>query len=104
GAKIIIADCDKAGNAQVAAQVDDHFVATDVSDLDANRAMVAFALERCGRLDLAYLNAGVTSDCGLGKDFDLAAYHRAMNVNLDGVVFGVHAVLAALRRNDAPDR
>ena len=66
--------------------------------------MVAFVRERCGRLDLAHLNAGVTSGCGVGEDFDLAAYRRAMGVNLDGVVFGTHAVLAALRENDGPER
>jgi len=104
GAEVVIADLDADGGAQVAAQVGGHFVQTDVSQLEANRAMVAFARERCGRLDLAHLNAGVTSGCGLGEDFDLAAYRRAMGVNLDGVVFGTHAVLSALRRNDGPDR
>ncbi len=104
GAEVVVADVDLEGGAAVAGQVGGHFVATDVSELEANRAMVAFALERCGRLDLAHLNAGVTSGCGLGEDFDLAAYRRAIGVNLDGVVFGVHAVLSALRRNDGPNR
>lgn len=104
GAEVVIADLDAEGGTAVAAQIGGHFVATDVADLEANRAMVAFAQERCGRLDLAYLNAGVTSGCGLGEDFDLASYRRAMGVNLDGVVFGTHAVLAALRANDGPQR
>src|SRR5829696_2672080 len=104
GAEVVVADVDVAAGEAVAAQVGGHFVATDVSDLEANRAMVAFVRERCGRLDLAHLNAGVTSGCGLGEDFDLAAYRRAMGVNLDGVVFGTHAVLGALRENDPPNR
>jgi NAD(P)-dependent dehydrogenase (short-subunit alcohol dehydrogenase family) len=104
GAEVVVADVDRDGGGAVAAQVGGHFVAADVSDLDANRAMVAFAVERCGRLDLVHLNAGVTSGCGLGEDFELAAYRRAMGVNLDGVVFGTHAALAALRENDGPER
>ncbi len=104
GAEVVVADVDGDGAEAVAAQIGGHFTAVDVSDLDANRAMVAFVRERCGRLDLAHLNAGVTSGCGLGDDFDLAAYRRAMGVNLDGVVFGTHAVLAALRENDGPQR
>ncbi len=104
GAEVVVADVDRTGGEATAAQVGGHFVEADVSDLDANRAMVAFVRERCGRLDLAHLNAGVTSGCGLGDDFDLAAYRRAMGVNLDGVVFGTHAVLAALRENDGPQR
>lgn len=104
GAEVVVADVDADGGAAVATQVGGHFVETDVADLDANRAAVAFARERCGRLDLAHLNAGVTSGCGLGEDFDLDAYRRAMSVNLDGVVFGTHAVLAALRDNAGPRR
>ena len=74
-----------------------HAIATDVADLEANRAAVAFATEQAGGLDLAFLNAGVSSGCGVGDDFDLALYRRAMGANLDGVVFGTHAVLPALR-------
>ncbi len=68
-----------------------------MADLDANRAAVAFALERCGGLDLVHLNAGIGSGSGVDEDFDLALYRRAMGVNLDGVVFGTHAALPALR-------
>jgi NAD(P)-dependent dehydrogenase (short-subunit alcohol dehydrogenase family) len=32
------------------------------------------------------------------EDFDLATYKRAMGLNIDGVVYGVHAALPALRR------
>lgn len=104
GVEVVVADVDSDGGTAVAAQVGGHFVATDVTDLDENRAAVAFARERCGRIDLAFLNAGVTSGCGLGEDFDLARYRRAISVNLDGVVFGTHAALAALRENDGPAR
>jgi NAD(P)-dependent dehydrogenase (short-subunit alcohol dehydrogenase family) len=104
GAEVVIADLDADGGRAVAEQAGGHFVATDVSDLDANRAMVAFAVERCGRLDLVHLNAGVTSRCGVGEDFDPVAYRRAMAVNLDGVVYGTHAALEALKANDGPRR
>jgi NAD(P)-dependent dehydrogenase (short-subunit alcohol dehydrogenase family) len=60
--------------------------------------MVAVAEERCGGLDLVHLNAGVATGCGVGEDFDLGLYRRAMGANLDGVVFGVHPALPALRR------
>ena len=33
----------------------------------------------------------------MGDDFDPALYRRAMGANVDGVVFGVHAALPALR-------
>lgn len=97
GVEVVVADVDERGGAETAEAVGGHFVATDVTDLDANLAAVAFATERCGGLDLAFLNAGIGTGCGVGEDFDLALYRRAMGVNLDGVVFGTHAALPALR-------
>jgi NAD(P)-dependent dehydrogenase (short-subunit alcohol dehydrogenase family) len=101
GAEVVIADVNAEGGEAIAREVGGHFVATDVADLDANRAMVAFAQERCGGVDLAFLNAGIATGCGVGEDFDVAAYRRAMGINLDGVVFGTHAVLPALRARGA---
>lgn len=97
GAVVVCADVDVEGGEAVAAQVGGRFVATDVSDLDANRAMVDFAVSEGGGLDHAFLNAGVASQIGVGDDFDLERYRRVMGINLDGVVFGVHTVLPALR-------
>ncbi len=97
GARVVVADLDARGGREVADLVGGHFRACDVSDPDANRALVDFAQDRCGGIDIALLNAGVATGCGLGDDFDLARYRRAMGANLDGVVFGTHAVLPALR-------
>lgn len=97
GAEVVVADLDGAGAEQVAREVGGHAIATDVSDLDANLAAVAFAQQRAGGLDLVFLNAGVTSDTTIGDGFDLALYRRAMGVNLDGVVFGTQAALPALK-------
>jgi NAD(P)-dependent dehydrogenase (short-subunit alcohol dehydrogenase family) len=97
GAEIVIADVqDDAGRA-VAEQVGGHFVHADVSRLEDNEAMVAFATERCGGLDVAFLNAGMVSGTAPGENFDLERYRLVMSVNLDGVVFGTQAALPALR-------
>lgn len=98
GARLVLADLDVEGGEAAAAELGASFVATDVSDLDANRALVERALEELGTVDFAFLNAGVSTGCGVGDDFDLALYRRAMGANLDGVCFGVHAVLPAMRR------
>jgi len=97
GAEVVIADLDAQAGEALAERLGGHFIETDVSDVESNLRAVAFAGEHCGGLDLAFLNAGVTSGCGLGDEFDLALYRRAMGVNLDGVAFGIHAVLPALR-------
>jgi NAD(P)-dependent dehydrogenase (short-subunit alcohol dehydrogenase family) len=97
GATVVVADLDEAGGREVAEKVGGHFTVCDVSDPDANLALVDFAVAQCGGVDIAFLNAGVSTGCGVGDDFDLARYRRAMGANLDGVVFGAHAVLPALR-------
>jgi NAD(P)-dependent dehydrogenase (short-subunit alcohol dehydrogenase family) len=97
GAAVVLADLDAEAGERAAAELGGDFIATDVSDLDANRAMVEFAVQRHGGLDYAYLNAGVSTGCGIGDDFDIALYRRAMGANLDGVVFGTHAALPALK-------
>ena len=97
GAEVVVADVSEDAGRAAAEQVGGHFVAADVSELESNERMVAFAVERCGGLDLVHLNAGVSTGCGVGEDFDLLTYRRAMGVNLDGVVFGAHAALPALR-------
>jgi NAD(P)-dependent dehydrogenase (short-subunit alcohol dehydrogenase family) len=96
GAEVMVADLDEGGR-QLAETIGAAFVPCDVSDLDANREAVSACASRFGGLDIAVLNAGVTSGMDLGDDFDVDRYRRVMGVNLDGVVFGAVAALPALR-------
>lgn len=97
GSEVVVADLDEAGAREVAEQVGGHFWSGDVSGFESNRDLMAFVAERCGGLDVAYLNAGVASGFSLGDDFDLERYRLAMGVNLDGVVFGTHHALPLLK-------
>lgn len=94
---VIVADLDEQGAGLVAEEVGGHAVALDVADYAANVAAVAFAVERGGRLDHVFLNAGISTGTTFGDDFDLETYRRAMAINLDGVVYGLQAALPALR-------
>jgi NAD(P)-dependent dehydrogenase (short-subunit alcohol dehydrogenase family) len=67
-----------------------------VTSYDDNQRAVRAVVEQLGRLDIAFLNAGVATGVGIGEDFDLDRYRLAMGVNLDGVVFGMHAAIAAM--------
>jgi NAD(P)-dependent dehydrogenase (short-subunit alcohol dehydrogenase family) len=97
GTKVVLADVDDHAGAALADQLGGLYVHCDVADLEQNQAAVAAAVARFGGLDLVHLNAGVASGCGVGDDFDLERYRRARGINLDGVVFGIHAALPALR-------
>ncbi|MEV4526434.1 SDR family NAD(P)-dependent oxidoreductase [Streptosporangium sp. NPDC049304] len=97
GARIVLADIDDVAGGRLADELGATYVHCDVSRPQDNETAVATAVERYGRLDLAFLNAGIASGCGLGEDFDIRRYRLAMGVNLDGVVFGAHAAIPALR-------
>ncbi len=97
GARVVVADVEEDTGRVAADQIGAEFIHTDVTDPAASEAAVAFAVERFGGLDIAFLNAGVSTDCGLVESFDLDKYRRAMGVNLDGVVFGLNAAVPAMR-------
>ena len=69
GVEVVVADVDEDGGRAVAEQVGGHFVATDVSSLDANLALVEAAVDLAGGVDIAYLNAGVATGFGVGPEF-----------------------------------
>ncbi len=98
GDSVVLCDIDEAGGRAVAEELGATFLRCDVSDFDEVVATTTAAEQVHGGLDLVFLNAGISTGCGIGEDFDLAKYRRAMGVNLDGVVFGVHAAIPALRR------
>ncbi len=97
GAKVeVLADIDTARGNELADELEGRFILTDVADPAASTKAVAYAIEQFGGLHLAHLNAGVTSWCSMGDDFDPEAYRRAMSINLDGVVYGVAAARPAI--------
>jgi NAD(P)-dependent dehydrogenase (short-subunit alcohol dehydrogenase family) len=96
GAKVVLADIDDARGKALADELEGLYVRTDVADPAASTAAVAAAVDAFGALHIAHLNAGVTSWCSLGDDFDPEAYRRSMSINLDGVVYGIAAARPAI--------
>ena len=93
---VVLADLDSARNRETAAGLGAHFAALDVTDRAANAAVVAEVEAEHGRLDAAFLNAGIA---GQNRDtLDVDEFLRVMEVDLFGVVYGTEAVLPALRR------
>jgi NAD(P)-dependent dehydrogenase (short-subunit alcohol dehydrogenase family) len=82
----------------VAKELGGHFLRCDVTDPAQVASTIAEAEQLLGGLDLFFLNAGISTGCSLGEDFDLERYRRANAINLDGVVFGVHEAIPVLQR------
>jgi NAD(P)-dependent dehydrogenase (short-subunit alcohol dehydrogenase family) len=98
GWQIVVADIDKAAGTAIAEEVGGTFVRTDVADPAASVAAVDVAEKTYGRLDFAHLNAGIAARESSVEEIDLATYRRVVGINLDGVFFGMQAVVPALRR------
>lgn len=82
GARVVISSESEADTARVAAQLGMPGCACDVTDDDAQAALVDFALASLGRLDILVCNAGITGQAGRFADIDMDDYARVMAINL----------------------
>ncbi len=92
GADVVIADVAVGSGKAAADEVNGRFVELDVSDSRRWELALDEVVGRDGRIDIAHLNAGVSTG-----EADITAltddqYRRVMGVNVDGVVFGTRAV------------
>ena len=90
GASVVVADVDADQVAELVAQLGDvaAFKQTDVSDADQVGALVDFAVERFGGLDIMFNNAGIGSPLKRFLHDDLEDFDRIMRVNLFGTIVG----------------
>jgi NAD(P)-dependent dehydrogenase (short-subunit alcohol dehydrogenase family) len=94
GAKVVVAEFDEAAGGETvdhvtAAGGDAVFVKTDVSSETDAAAMVAAAMDRYGRLDVLYNNAGVMPEPDHSViDTEVAVWDHVMAVNVRGVFLG----------------
>ncbi len=94
GAKVVVAEFDEgAGNDTVESVLeaggDASFVRTDVSAEADAKGMIAHAVERYGRVDVLYNNAGVMPEPDHSViDTEVAVWDLVMAVNLRGVFLG----------------
>jgi NAD(P)-dependent dehydrogenase (short-subunit alcohol dehydrogenase family) len=94
---VVLTDLDSERARSVAADLDCQFAVLDVTDRAANEAVVAQIEAEHGRLDAAYLNAGISaakSDDAL----DMDEFMKVVNIDLFGVVYGVEAARPAIKR------
>ena len=90
GASVVIGDVDADAGQDLAREIGAAvaFKQTDVSDADQVQALVDFAVERFGGLDIMFNNAGIGSPLKRFLPDDLEDFSRIMNVNLFGVIVG----------------
>jgi NAD(P)-dependent dehydrogenase (short-subunit alcohol dehydrogenase family) len=97
GARICCVDIDGRGKA-VADQVGGVFVRADAGDAsEVDNAFAACELQ-LGRVDIAFLNAGIAIGIADITTLDEDVYHRIMRVNVDGIVYGTRAAIRSMER------
>lgn len=96
GANVVVVDINEGAGKESAAAVGGTFIRCDASD----PAQVATAFEQAkdamGALDIAYMNAGVTTGEGDIAKLTDEQYFRILNINVNGVVFGVREAVRAM--------
>jgi NAD(P)-dependent dehydrogenase (short-subunit alcohol dehydrogenase family) len=93
GATLVVVDLDRDSAEKAAGEFGGLAIQADVSRPEAWNGIVDAVIERFGRVDVAHLNAGVmTGESDITKLTD-DAYRRIVGVNVDGVVFGVRALV-----------
>jgi NAD(P)-dependent dehydrogenase (short-subunit alcohol dehydrogenase family) len=96
GVSVAVVDLDGDAAERVAAELGGIGLQADVGRSDAWPGIIEAVTDRFGGIDLAHLNAGVTTgEADITKITD-EIYRRAVGVNVDGVVFGVRALVPAL--------
>ncbi|WP_375194185.1 SDR family NAD(P)-dependent oxidoreductase [Sphingobium sp.] len=99
GASVLVSDVHDGNGEETVALIRDMggtaaYQRCDVSDGAQVKAMVAAALDRFGRLDCAFNNAGINSVAL--DEYEDAVWDRAMSVNLKGVMLCMREAAAVM--------
>lgn len=97
GASVVAADLDAASLGWVEGQSAIVAIACDATSEADNQAAVGLAEDRFGRLDGAFLNAGMPMSGDI-VDLPMERFDRVMDLNVRGVLLGIRAAVPALRR------
>jgi NAD(P)-dependent dehydrogenase (short-subunit alcohol dehydrogenase family) len=102
GAAVVIADVARDAAERLAGELSSRggrvaAVQADVTRFDDVERTVKTAVQQFGRLDLIFNNAGVGL-AGELRDLELSDWQPIVNVNLWGVIHGVHAALPVMLR------
>ncbi|MFN3875382.1 MAG: SDR family NAD(P)-dependent oxidoreductase, partial [Flavobacteriales bacterium] len=101
GAKVVLSDiigedADRVLKVIQASGGEGTVVRSDVSRAMDNEHQVKIALQAYGRLDIAVNNAGIGGPAALTGDYPLEGWEKVINVNLNGVFYGMRYQIPAM--------
>lgn len=75
------------------------YLHTDSSSLNDNEALVKFAVDTYGKLDIACNNAGIAPPSTPLAEVSAELWQKTLSIDLDGVFFGLKAQIPAMLAN-----
>lgn len=104
GARLAVADVDVGGGEETAHLIEQaggqaFFVRTDVSQAVQVEQLIRHTLEKFGRLDCAFNNAGINEERGTVVDCSEALWDRTLEINLKGIWLCMKYEIPPMLRN-----
>lgn len=101
GATVIVADLDQDAATEVAEQITSlggraHMHGVDTADAGQVEALIGFATDTTGRLDMLVNNAGIGGPAEPLGSYPLDGWRQVIDVNLHGVFYGMRYALPVM--------
>jgi len=98
GCRVVIGDIQDERGSALAKEVGADYVHMDVSSEEDVKRGIEFAVERHGRLDCVFNNAGIAGAVGDLDEVTVEAFDRTLAVNLRGVFLGTKYAARQMRK------
>lgn len=104
GAAVMVSDINEDGGKETVDEIiksggSAAFFKANTSKPEESEALVNTTVQHFGKLDIACNNAGIGGEAALTEDYDLASWHKVLDVNLNGVFYGCKYQLKAMETN-----
>ena len=101
GGQVVVADIDEADSERVTTAIGDaggaaKAIRTDVTDPASVEAMVQFAMDTYGGLDVAINNAGIGGPLSPTGEYPIDGWRQVIEINLNGVFYGMRYQIPAM--------
>lgn len=104
GAKVVISDINEQHGNEVVEHIkneggDAYFIKADSSSAEDNQKLVEATVAKYGRLDIACNNAGIGGPAQKTGEYDIEAWNKVININLNGVFYGCRYQIEQMLKN-----
>jgi NAD(P)-dependent dehydrogenase (short-subunit alcohol dehydrogenase family) len=101
GAKVVVSDIDEKGGNETCRAIQEMngeaaFIRADVSSPGDCQSLVEETLEKYGRLDIAFNNAGIGGEANLSGEYSIEGWQKVIEINLSGVFYCMRYEIPAM--------